>query len=133
MKPTLERVDEAVYMARFGAAIDLDELQAHFDDVREVLARGPAVVVLDLRTLGTPSAVVRRAAGEGLRRVLETHGESLLGVCHVLSSPIIRGVMTAIYWVAPLPCETLVTGKYEEGIAWAKERARRASVMRRSS
>jgi hypothetical protein len=80
-------------------------------------------VVIDPSELGIPSARARRAFGEWRA----AHMPLIINVCscaaYVASSPVMRGVLAAVFWFArPLvPVEILPTRR--EALAWAVSRA----------
>jgi hypothetical protein len=45
-----------------------------------------------------------------------------LGIAFVISSPLVRGALTAILWLQPLACPHLVTADLDQGIAWARQK-----------
>jgi hypothetical protein len=46
------------------------------------------------------------------------------GSAFVITSPIVRGVMTAILWISPLPTPHTVVGTLSEAELWASDRLR---------
>jgi hypothetical protein len=67
-------------------------------------------------------ALERKALADFFREQREALKESCLGIVTVSNSAIVRGVITAINWVSPLPVPGAVVGTRAEADRWAAER-----------
>jgi hypothetical protein len=124
----LFRLDDSLYpliVVTAGNEIaerDVDALDAAFD---EVFARGGRFAIVTRSYINRfPSGNVRaRIAAWGNRPDVRS-STALLNVGHayVLESPLVRGAMTAIFWVWDPPNPQYAAATYEAGLDWAVSR-----------
>lgn len=116
-------------MVRFrGAATDAQfgEYLAAMSALRS--SHGKTVVVLDAREAGDTPARQRKMQAEWLdahRTLLERDS---LGTAFVITRGLIRGVLTAILWMSPIPGGHRVFATYEEAERWAVDQLRAAGL-----
>ena len=107
---------------RYEGLATPEEFDAYLEDVRRIRSRGPNVLILDGRKSGMLPARIRRRQAEWLdenRAMLERNSR---GTVFVLESSVLRGALTAILWLAPIPGEWAVLRSLEEAERWADER-----------
>jgi hypothetical protein len=105
------------------------EMRAYFNDYDAVLARRQRyVLLLDASRAAVPSATMRRMKAHFLRDRAGILGALCLGGAYVITSPAIRGAMSAIFWLQPLPYAHVVVGTLAEGERWCHERLRAAGL-----
>lgn len=79
-------------------------------------------VLYDTPNSGTIDAARRRALAQVLEARMEKLGRITAGYVMVAPSPIVRGVLTAVFWISPPPYECRVVATEEEGFGWLGER-----------
>lgn len=122
------RIDESrrplIHVSFEGAATD-QEFAAYLARMSEMLEkRQKTVVVMDGRMAGRTPASQRKLQS----RWLETLRRYSLGTAFVIDSGLVRGVLTAIFWVSPLDTPHTVVATYEEAEAWAFAQLRAAGI-----
>jgi hypothetical protein len=80
--------------------------------------------VLDTTRVTRVTAKQRRIAADHVARVRDKMRERVVGVAFVISNPLIRGTLTAIAWLIPLPFPYETFKTHEEAISWAERRLR---------
>jgi hypothetical protein len=107
--------------------------EPEFDDYLERMSRlldrhRKNVTVFDARKAKSPTATQRAKQAAWLktnRVVLEQYS---CGSVFVIDSALVRGGLTAILWIAPMPVAHAVVATLEEGERWAFDRLRAAGV-----
>jgi hypothetical protein len=97
------------------------------DDVASVLAGLEAqlagdtryVLFFDFTHAGMPNAMQRQTIAAQMRRNTEKIRRRVRGIGLVLSSPVARGMVTAIFWITPPPVTYRIVATRPEAIAWA--------------
>ena len=120
--------DMPIVRITFDGAVSDDEFRAYLDAYDAIVDEGkPYVAVFDARTAAAPPARQRRM----MAKWLNDRGPAVRRVCHggafAITSRVIRGALTAILWLAPLPFEHTVVGTIEEAEDWVARRLRMAS------
>lgn len=90
--------------------------------------RRPFVWVAALDPLMFVSTRERRLFAEYEHRVASHDAEYCAGVALVLPSPITRGIVKSLYWLAPPVYPYAISGHEHEALAWARARLRAADV-----
>ena len=105
------------------AAQSDDEVLAYFDELRACRARRePYAIVVDAAASRGFSAKQRRMQAQYVSEGLELSGMYLKGLAFIAPSELIRGMLTAIFWLQrPASPHRVFTTK-EEAVAWARER-----------
>jgi hypothetical protein len=125
VKPVIERQLAPVVVVRWPAELSSDEVHAHFEEVRSILGEGRRAFVIDMRAAGPASASLRKLAAYDLRKLFAEVGRThIVGVAHVIASPLVQCLLTAIYWFSPPPFRTLNTHNYEQALQWAQQSLR---------
>lgn len=117
---------------RFEGAPSDEEFSRYLDEVaREVFALDrPHGMLVDAARLTSMSAKQRRMQADWMAKHDATVRRNSAGNALVITSPLIRGALTAILWIRPMPSEHVVVSTYAEAEHWilAKLRARGLSV-----
>lgn len=116
-----------IVIASLQGTVTDEELTKHLADVvARVLSRREAFVMINDATglVGVPSAKTRRIIGEWTLRNDEDLVRYGRGAVLVTESPILRGMLTAIQWIAPSRVERIARGTLLEAENWARERLR---------
>jgi hypothetical protein len=79
-------------------------------------------VVTDItRVREIPPATQRKYAADFVRRTAHVARAASLGTANVTPSSILRGIMTAVYWVSPSPTPTVFLATRREAYRYAIE------------
>lgn len=127
--PSIERQGRLVSVRFLGGVTD-DELRAMLDALEGFIGDPtlrPAFV-FDVSKGVVPPAAQRRTMGEWLRRHSPTIGRHCVAAAYVLPNPGLRGMLTAILWIAPHPIPHRVCKTAAEGRAWARSQLQRQSA-----
>jgi len=105
------------------------EMRAYFDAYDAVLARRQRyALLLDASRAAVPSATMRRMKADFLRQRAGVMGALCLGGAYVITSPAIRGAMSAIFWLQPLAYPHTVVATPGDGERWCRERLAAAGL-----
>jgi hypothetical protein len=99
--------------------------------LRDVFGRDGRYVLLADATRGIKAklnALERRAATDFIQRERAAMRRSLVGLATIHDSAAVRGVITAVRWVAPMPVPDAVFGKMADGMAWARKQLDKQAV-----
>lgn len=124
-------IDPRVMVVTTPPSLSDDEMRAFLRWHREWMAtrREPYTLVLDLRRTERLSPGQREMITNGMDR----SEQICLGTAMVFTSVVLRGVLTAIFWIRKPRYPTRVFGSLEEAERWARETARPASGSRQSA
>ncbi len=111
---------------RFEGSPSDEEFSRYLDQVaREVFALDrPHGMVVDAARLTSMSAKQRRMQAEWMEKHDATVRRNSVGNALVITSPIIRGALTAILWIRPMPGDHVVVSTYGEAERWIVEKLR---------
>ncbi|MBZ0120662.1 MAG: hypothetical protein K8H88_26955 [Sandaracinaceae bacterium] len=131
MKPTLIEDRWPIVVVRWPKDLTLHEVDGHFEDIKELAARGQRfVLVIDMLESGAPSATHRAHAAKRLAEIYPAVGHNVAGAAHVIGSALVRGILTAVYWLAPPPFETTIVATRQQAIEWAERKLAAESARR---
>lgn len=101
-----------------------DELaQAHIAAVRSLLDRNHRFALIRIPNVNRPpNAGQRRMMVEHLTTDRARLARLCVGAAFVITSPVVRGGLTAILWVAPMPHPHIIVGAQAEAEAWCRQR-----------
>jgi hypothetical protein len=107
---------------RYPGETDPSDWEAMFAAIARIHRKKERFYTLhDASRSGVPSAIERAVIGRHTRTLEAESKRLLVGSCIVLESSLIRGALTAIYWIVPsIPKSTLV-GTLPEGFAAAAQ------------
>jgi len=127
--PIIEREGRLVVVRFFGGVTDaelramLGTLEGFIDDP----SLRPAFV-FDVSKGVVPPAAQRQMMGQWLKRHGPAIGRHCVAAAYVLPNPGLRGMLTAILWIAPHPIPHRVCKTVAEGRAWARSQLQRQSA-----
>lgn len=88
------------------------------------LMRGSSyVLIFDLSQSGTPNPLQRATLASHMRKNKPRIERSVRAMAVVAPSPIVRGVLTAIFWLEPPPVKHQVFANESDAKAWARWQA----------
>lgn len=110
-------------LVRFDGAVDDDAFRGYLQELTAWLDRGQRyAIVLDARTASPPPAHQRRMQADMIKAEAKRLKQLCVGGAFVIPSPLVRGALTAILWIQPLPWEHTVVADLEAAEAWARNR-----------
>jgi hypothetical protein len=117
----IDRSDPEVLTVRFRGTVEDAVFQAYLDVIAARVQQGKRYALLiDALEAGVPSPPQRRMQSEFTAK----HQKTMVGVCcgiaFVISSPLIRGALTAMLWFQPMPVEHAIVGEVDEGRRWCR-------------
>jgi hypothetical protein len=107
---------------QFIGPLSDEVFEAHLREYAGYIRRGPYAVVYDSRLSVLPPATQRKRQAEWIHLHLETIRRNCLGLAFCASSPWIRGVVTAVFWMQAPPAPYVVTDTLAEAERWVAER-----------
>lgn len=104
-----------------------ENLRIHLDELLAMMAANHAggrrnVVVIDASFGMRPSAAQLEQQADWIHAHRELLGASCLGIAFVIPSPLVRGALAAIFWIAQLPIPHTVHATLGHAIDWASAR-----------
>lgn len=88
------------------------------------------VIVYDATSAQIPPPSQRRLQGEWMVAHQSSMTRWGVGTAFVFSSAVMRGALTAVLWLAPIPNGHFVTSTIEEALSWGEARLREARLAR---
>ncbi len=124
MAYSFDQSDPRIFRVTFdGPHTDAEFVEYLAESSRHARIRTRRVAVLiDARKGAAMNARQRKQQADWQRvndRVLR---ENTAGTAFVVSNSVVRGLLTAIFWLQPLPHEHLVTQSMEEAERWCRAR-----------
>ena len=106
-----------------------EEMQAQLDATASELRRADVaglktVTIIDLSQAAAATATQREMQSDWLARHDEELRRVSLGTAFVVRSQIVRGGLTAIFWLRPLPLDYTITTSLDAALEWAIDRLR---------
>ena len=111
-----------------GAATD-EEFKAYLEaQTRAVLRRQLSVTLVDAMNAAHLQPSHRKLQAEWQKQHVEVLKKYSLGTVFAISSPVVRGFLTAILWVQPLPHPHHVAASRADAERWAVAQLRAAGL-----
>ncbi len=86
------------------------------------------VLIQDARNAGQSPPTQRKMQAEWLKKHEARLRNIALGTAFVIDSALVRGILTAILWLQPLPMPHEVCGTIEEALDWADKRLKENNI-----
>ena len=116
-------------VARLWGALTDEQFRAYLLGYEAIMARGnPVVILIDARQVEPASASQRKMQADWLIVQEPRVKALLLGMAFVIGSPVVRAIITAVFWFKPLPCPHVVTATMHEGHEWAAQICARRGI-----
>jgi hypothetical protein len=117
--------DQGAPLVRVGITgpITDEDFREYLGTSDRVIQRGtPYVLLYDVVHGASITAVQRRMQAEWIQRNRPALRQLCKGAAFAMPGQIMRGALTAILWIAPLPFETHVTSVLADAERWVRER-----------
>ena len=112
---TVDRGDWPLVRITFDGTVDEEQFEAYVRAHADLLDLGePYVAIFDAREGGVPSAMQRQLMASCTRTRQEDIAKLCVRCVFVISNPVIRGALTAILWLQPMPCPHDVVSSMED-------------------
>lgn len=112
-----------LYVVRFEGIASDAQFAAYLAHVLRITQRGEVhAMVYDASAAGWVPPSQRQLQVEWMREHDKLNRDTTAGLAFVLPSPLVRGVLTAMLWLAPMPCPHLVARTLDQGLVWCRER-----------
>lgn len=110
-----------MYVVTFSGEVTDEQFRAYLSALSALMARGGVrALVYDARLAAPAPASQRRMQAEWMKLNDAAVRRSTAGIAFVVPSALVRGALTAIFWLQPLACPHLVTASFEEAFRWAR-------------
>lgn len=114
-----------VVMTIVGTPTDAEVDAMLEGSARNLRRSGRQVGILDLTRADRPPPVQRKKHAAWMNENAELLRARSAGMAFVITSPLVRGILTAIMWIQPLPMEHTVVATYAEAERWAMAQLRK--------
>jgi len=119
-------IDDSLWplrVVRFVGVSTLQQLEHYLADTSIRLRRGERFVsILDVTQGGVPTPELRQRQTLWLQENELLMRELHLGVAFVITSPLIRLALSAIFYFKPMPVPYVVTSRFSEAALWSISR-----------
>ena len=127
--PTIDTSRPPIVVVTFSGFVSEPEFDAYLASMTRIINRGQkTLTILEARRAIRNPASQRKKQADWLREHREQLRQNSLGTAFVITSPFVRGTLTAILWLQPLPNEHTVVATMAEAEAWADEQLRAAGI-----
>ena len=133
--PWISVIEYPLFQVSYPSEVTDEALTLLLEDLERVMfaMSSPYAWVVDLgRTLGT-TARQRKMQAESELRLKEHNRKHCVGVGVHVGNAVMRGVVTAVFWLSPPVYPYRITGTLEEAQRWAREALRAHGVPRRQA
>jgi hypothetical protein len=113
-----------IVVVRFERSWTEGEFDAYLEAMETAVLsrREPTVTILDARDAMATPATQRRKQAAWLQKNEAVLRRYSLGTAFVITSPVVRGILTAILWIQPMPAPHVVVATPPEAERWATAR-----------
>lgn len=106
-----------------------EEVSAYLTEMTALVKRpGRRALVYDAREAALPTATQRSLQGNWLKEHQLRIRANTVGTAFVIQSAIVRGGLTAVFWIQGLSSEHLVCATLGEALAWSGMRLEQAGL-----
>jgi hypothetical protein len=127
--PTIDTARHPIILVTFSGYVSEPEFDAYLASMTKVISRPEkTVTIYDARYAIRNPASQRRKQADWLKQHEEQLRQYSLGTAFVITSPFVRGVLTAILWLQPMVSDYVVVGRMDEAEAWAAKKLRAAGL-----
>lgn len=112
-----------------GDLTDQELAHHHTEMESRVLARRRiSATLVDATNVRSVTARQRRMQAEWIEKNEETLARFSVGSAFVITSSLVRGTLTAILWLKPMPTPHVVVSTFAEAEAWCRAQLRERGV-----
>ncbi len=123
MPVVFDRAEFPLVTVRYRGAQTLPEFEDYLKALAELYQEGrPFALVCDSRGAEPSPALHRRMQADFIAQHERLIRSLNVGTAFVIESMVLRGGLTAILWMQPLPCPHFVCGDIESARRWARAR-----------
>lgn len=114
---------------RFDGVVDDVAFASYLGQIRAFVDRGLRyAIVFDASTAGVPTAAQRRMQTDQMRNDFTRIQSLCVGGAFVIPSPLVRGGLTAMLWVQPLPFPHKLVADLPSAEVWCRAQLAKPSV-----
>ena len=119
----IDESEAPLYVVRFEGVPTDAQFKAYLDHVLRITQRGEMhAMVYDATLAGWIPPSQRRLQADWMREHDQLNRDLTVCMSFVLPSPLLRGVLTAILWLQPMPCPHNVVSTLEAGLRFCRAR-----------
>ncbi len=117
----------------FGHATD-EQYKAHLDAMDAVVERNSRQmgkrwgVIIDATRWLRSNASQRKMHADWMKKHEQLMRQRTAGIAFAIDNTFVRGGLTAVLWLAPLPCPHTIVKDLAEALAWVEQQLGEASV-----
>lgn len=127
--PTIDTSRHPIVVVTFSGYISEPEFDGYLASMSRIIGRSEkTLTILDARRAIRNPASQRKKQADWLKQHQEQLRKYSLGTAFVITSPFVRGALTAILWLQPLPNDHILVGTLAEAEAWAEKQLRAAGL-----
>ena len=129
--PRIDLVDtqRPLYVVAIHGVPTDEQFQGYLDWMVEVAGRGPHAMVIDATHSGMVSARQRKMQAQWMEEHEELNRRTTAAMSFVLPNPLLRGLLTAILWLQPMPCPFSVVSTRARGVRYCEARLRERGLI----
>lgn len=121
----IDEREAPLYVVSFDGVTTDDQFRNYLDHVLCITKRGERhAMVYDATHAGWIPPSQRKLQADWMREHDKLNRDTTAGLSFVLPSPLLRGVLTAILWLQPMPCPHSIVSTLDEGLSWCRARLR---------
>ena len=128
--PIIVERDDTILTVTFYRHPSEAEHEAHLAQLSDIIEKGKVrqeyrwVVINNLKVVFQGSAMYRRRQADWMKDHEDELRHRTAGIGFVMDSQIMRGALTAVLWLAPLPCPHRIFATIGDAMLWAREHCR---------
>lgn len=117
---------DPLHLQAFPPVFTQDEVDAHFDEVEAYFVRRnpnlPTALLADARGILSTNARQRQRVALAFERLSPVLGQRAVAHAIVMDSAVVRGALTAVFWIKRPPWPIQLFGTMEEADLWIRQR-----------
>ena len=117
------QTDDVLKLVEIVGTLDDATFRSYLQENDALLDRRERyAIVVDATRASVIDSAQRKLQAEWMQRRDRDLRTFCLGTAFVITNPLVRGALTAITWLSPLPMPSTVTDRRETAIAWCRAR-----------
>lgn len=127
---TVDTADFPLVRVTYEGHIDDNAFARHLEEYARLLERGQRyAVVFDATRAARPPAGQRRMQADFIRAHSDELGRLCVGGAFAINSTVVRGAMTAILWLSPMPFPYEICPDVDSAVRWTTGRLRETGLV----